>query len=149
MTASRGRFLMSRDAALDALTQPRSRPSLVKISGDVVVKCTSPSGNFMFRDVAHCAIAGSVVSLPMPTADATLLPPAHTDDDASFDDRGSTRHIEDVGAHAVLGAMVEAKKRASIPAAIECEESAAEFDRDRDVARPRRPATSEVFLKAR
>lgn len=87
----------------------------------------------------------------MPIADATLLPPAPTDDDASFDERGSNRHIEDVGAHAVLGAMVAAKKRASIPSAIEVEESAEEFDRDQDVARPRprRPATSEVFLKAR
>jgi hypothetical protein len=77
----------------------------------------------------------------MPTADATLLPPAYDNDDRS------NRHLEDVGAHAVLGAMVEAKKRASIPAAIELDESALEFDRD--VERPRGPAVSEVFLKAR
>lgn len=81
----------------------------------------------------------------MPTADATLLPPAPTDNDTF--ERGSTRHIEDVGAHAVLGAMVEAKKRASIPA-IELEESADEFDRD-IVDAPRSPSVSEVFLKAR
>ena len=41
----------------------------------------------------------------MPTADATLLPPAPTDNDTF--ERGSTRQIEDVGEHAVLGAMVE------------------------------------------
>lgn len=97
----------------------------------------------MFGDVAHCAIAVSVTSLPMPTADATLLPPAYDDDDRS------NRHLEDVGAHAVLGAMVEAKKRASVPAAIELEESAREFDRDRDIDRPRPQAVSDVFLKAR
>lgn len=83
--------------------------------------------------------------LAMPTADATLLPPAPTDNEPF--ERGSTRHIEDIGAHAVLGAMVEAKKRASIPA-IELEESADDFDRD-IVDSPRAPSVSEVFLKAR
>lgn len=101
----------------------------------------------MFHQVAHWTFAGSLVLAPMPTADATLLPPPAYDYDAC-DDR-STRHIEDVGAHAVLGAMVEAKKRASIPAAIELDESALEFDHDYDVERPRPQAVSDVFLKAR
>ena len=50
-----------------------------------------------------------------PTVDAHLAP--DPDYAASFaDDRGSSRSLDEVGAVAVLGAMVEQRKRASAPA---------------------------------
>jgi hypothetical protein len=92
----------------------------------------------------------------MPTADATLLPPAFSSSD-SAEERGSARHLEDVGVEAVLGAMIEQKRRASQPsfAAIDLppasdhqEGSDAPASEAPESAR-RSPTRSEVFLKAR
>jgi len=106
----------------------------------------------------------------MPTADAILLPPAFSDETTaprSDAERASARHLEDVGVHAVLGAMIEQKRRASQPsfAAIDLpptseatESEAAESSSNGDATdseapasgEPRRtPTRSEVFLKAR
>jgi hypothetical protein len=89
----------------------------------------------------------------MPTADATLLPPAFLSDRADRDERGSARHLEDVGVEAVLGAMIEQKRRASQPsfAAIELPPSGdgPESEACADSDPPRTPRRSEVFLKAR
>ena len=91
----------------------------------------------------------------MPTADATLLPPAFSSfsDSDPASERGSARHLEDVGVEAVLGAMIEQKRRASQPsfAAIElppASEGPASDDHAHDESR-RSPTRSEVFLKAR
>jgi hypothetical protein len=107
--------------------------------------------------VAHCAIAGNLALVPMPTADATLLPPAFLSQER--EERGSARHLEDVGVEAVLGAMIDQKRRASQPsfAAIELPPSTtseeSEERADGDVTSPREkrrtPTRSEVFLKAR
>ncbi len=84
----------------------------------------------------------------MPTADATLLPPVPQDP-------GSGRSLDAVGPLAVLGAMVEQKKRASRPAPEEIHGVVeapllGEDDGDADATQPRRvPQHSDAFLKAR
>ncbi len=99
----------------------------------------------------------------MPTADATLLPPAFTSaaPDATAEERRSARHLEDVGVHAVLGAMIEQKRRASQPsfAAIDLppasevsdtsESDTSESEAPESGEPRRKPTRSEVFLKAR
>ncbi len=91
--------------------------------------------------LAHCAITGNLGLVLMPTADATLLPPAFLSDDD--DERHSARRLDDVGVEAVLGAMIEQKRRSSQP-------SFAAIDLPRaDSEAPRTPTRSEVFLKAR
>jgi len=82
-----------------------------------------------------------------PTADATL---PSTDDDydaASYpDDRGSSRSLDDVGAVAVLGAMVEQRKRSSsIPAPSELDDA----DAVATQRRPRIDPNDDVFQKIR
>lgn len=54
----------------------------------------------------------------MPTADATILPPP------PFDDRGSVRHLDEVGVDTVLGSLLEQKRRASesSPPAVEIDD---------------------------
>lgn len=94
----------------------------------------------------------------MPTADATLLPPAFSSSDP-VEERGSARRLDDIGVEAVLGAMIEQKRRASQPsfAAIELAPSSDREDGN-DAEAPdsegppggrRTPTRSEVFLKAR
>jgi hypothetical protein len=89
-----------------------------------------------------------------PTADATLLPPPHGYGDFA-DDRGSSRSLDEIGAVAVLGAMVEQRRRSSAPAACEIEDDlrSDEDDDDSDVvATQRRPAldpTCDAFMKIR
>lgn len=103
----------------------------------------------------------------MPTADATLLPPAPPAFSSSepAEERGSARRLDDVGVEAVLGAMIEQKRRSSQPsfAAIDLppagEHGTSEGETSEDDAsdseapasgEPRRvPTRSEVFLKAR
>ena len=99
----------------------------------------------------------------MPTADATLLPPAFSSaapsGSSTAEDRKSARHLEDVGVHAVLGAMIEQKRRASQPsfAAIDLPPASEVTEADGtseseapESGEPRRkPTRSEVFLKAR
>lgn len=84
----------------------------------------------------------------MPTADATLLPPP-----PSLDDRGSARRLDEVGVEAVLGAMIEQKRRSSSPsfAAIELGDDELRDERGEEEGPPggRAPTASEVFLKAR
>lgn len=91
----------------------------------------------------------------MPTADATLLPPPFYSSDPA-EERDSARHLDDVGVEAVLGAMIEQKRRASQPsfAAIELPPASDRHDGDDapDSEGPpggRTPSRSEVFLKAR
>ena len=92
----------------------------------------------------------------MPTADATLLPPAFLSSD-SVEERGSARRLDDVGVEAVLGAMIEQKRRASQPsfAAIDLPPASGEQRSDdespesSDGDARRSPTRSEVFLKAR
>lgn len=85
----------------------------------------------------------------MPTADATLLPPVPD----LPEDPGSGRSLDAVGPLAVLGAMVEQKKRASRPAPEEIHglvEEPLSDDGDVDATQPRRvPQHSDAFLKAR
>jgi hypothetical protein len=97
----------------------------------------------------------------MPTADATLLPPAFASaaPAETAEERRSARHLEDVGVHAVLGAMIEQKRRASqpsfaaidLPPASEVTETSETSDSEApESGEPRRkPTRSEVFLKAR
>lgn len=97
----------------------------------------------------------------MPTADATLLlpPPFNDSDEAQSDasDFGalragnSPRHLDHVGVEAVLGAMIEQKRRASQPAFPAYREGSAtgETDAPPSVRAGRAPTRSEVFLKAR
>lgn len=96
----------------------------------------------------------------MPTADATLLlPPPLTDADDTGNLRAvaSPRHLDHVGVEAVLGAMIEQKRRASqpsLPAYREGMETEASLDAEDDdaptsVRTGRAPTRSEVFLKAR
>ena len=87
----------------------------------------------------------------MPTADATLLPPVYLDRDRDRDreeERGSARHLEDVGVEAVLGAMIEQKRRSSQPSFAAVDLRRGESARDESEP-PRTPTRSEVFLKAR
>jgi hypothetical protein len=101
--------------------------------------------------LAHCAMTGNLGLVPMPTADATLLPPAFLSEHE--DERRSARHLDDVGVEAVLGAMIEQKRRSSQPsfAAIDLPRAADDGVRsERAGSEPPRTATrSEVFLKAR
>jgi hypothetical protein len=91
--------------------------------------------------LAHCAITGNLGLVLMPTADATLLPPPYLSD--HDEERRSARHLDDVGVEAILGAMIEQKRRSSQP-------SFAAIDLPRaDSEAPRTPTRSEVFLKAR
>ena len=94
----------------------------------------------------------------MPTADATLLPPAFLSDEprsprSQGGERASARHLEDVGVETILGAMIEQKRRSSQPSfpAFSPVELSDEELHDADEGPPggRAPATSEVFLKAR
>ena len=98
----------------------------------------------------------------MPTADATLLlPPPFNDADDTGPMRAiaSPRHLDHVGVEAVLGAMIEQKRRASQPAFPAYREGSGtnevELDARDDTDAPpsvrtgRAPTRSEVFLKAR
>lgn len=93
----------------------------------------------------------------MPTADATLLlPPPFTDADDTGPMRAiaSPRHLDHVGVEAVLGAMIEQKRRASQPAFPAYREDAESGAQDDSEAPPsvrtgRAPTRSEVFLKVR
>jgi hypothetical protein len=126
-----------------------SIPSLTQYSDDAVVS------NEFWPDppLAHCAITGTVALVPMPTADATLLPPAFLATGPA-EERGSARRLDDVGVEAVLGAMIEQKRRASQPsfAAIDlppADESQSEAPPSSEGEPRRTPSRSEVFLKAR
>jgi hypothetical protein len=83
----------------------------------------------------------------MPTADACLLPPP-----LPPEERGSVRRLDEVGVEAVLGAMIEQKRRASQPSfsAIDTGIDTA-IEQPEEEAPPggRAPTKSEVFLKAR
>jgi hypothetical protein len=97
----------------------------------------------------------------MPTADATLLlpPPFTYDDDADHEAHSHEAHLHGIGVEAVLGAMIEQKRRASQPAFPAYREASGtnEIDTqaDSDTSPPpsartaRAPTRSEVFLKAR
>jgi hypothetical protein len=95
----------------------------------------------------------------MPTADATLLlPPPFTDADDTGNLRAvaSPRHLDHVGVEAVLGAMIEQKRRASQPSLPAYREGsgtnetdAHDDDAPTSVRTGRAPTRSEVFLKAR
>jgi hypothetical protein len=103
--------------------------------------------------LAQCAIAGTLGVVLMPTADATLLPPpflSHDRDDREHEP-ASARHLEDVGVEAILGAMIEQKRRASQPsfAAIDLPRERERERQQGDSEVPRTPTRSEVFLKAR
>jgi len=83
----------------------------------------------------------------MPTAPAKLLP-------AIPEDPGSDQNLDSVGPLAVLGAMVEQKKRSSRPAREEVEEIHGviddEDDGSADETQPRKvPQYSDAFLKVR
>lgn len=98
---------------------------------------------------ASCTLAegraiSSLVVANMPTPEATLLPPVP-------DDRGSGKSLDAVGPLAVLGAMVEQKKRGSRPAPEELHGLVEGLDDgDADATQPRRvPQHSDAFLKAR
>lgn len=56
-----------------------------------------------------------------PSVDATLLPPPPSSDTSlgAYDEDASTRSLDEVGVEAVLGAMIEQRKRSSRPAASE------------------------------
>jgi hypothetical protein len=93
----------------------------------------------------------------MPTADATLLPPFFSSSDP-VEERGSARTLDHVGVEAVLGAMIEQKRRASQPSFPAIELPRASHDDDGNDAPDsegpadetrRTPTRSEVFLKAR
>lgn len=60
----------------------------------------------------------------------------------------SVRHLEEVGVEAVLGAMIEQKRRASQPS-YPAVDLASLDDEDDGPATERAPTRSEVFLKAR
>lgn len=104
----------------------------------------------------------------MPTADATLLPPPYSPtstvhgDGGDQQERESVRRLDEVGVEAVLGAMIEQKRRASQPSYPAFDSQAHELaggSSDRDEAPAdsdddgpathRAPMRSEVFLKAR
>jgi hypothetical protein len=101
----------------------------------------------------------------MPTADATILPPglppglppAHADarhpssySASAAEERGSVRRLDEVGVEAVLGAMIEQKRRSSRPSFAAIELGTDELhDEDEGPPGGRAPTTSEVFLKAR
>lgn len=97
--------------------------------------------------LARRAAISSVFVVKMPTADATLLPPLPE----LPEDPGSGRSLDAVGPLAVLGAMVEQKKRASRPAPEEIHGVVEDpDDGDADATQPRRvPQHSDAFLKAR
>ncbi len=81
-----------------------------------------------------------------PTVDATL-PSSDLDRSAAVaEDRGSSRSLDEVGAVAVLGAMVEQRKRASsIPAPSEVDDA----DAIATQRRPRIDPNEDVFQKIR
>ena len=91
----------------------------------------------------------------MPTADATLLPPVYASSSPSSslhdsDDRGSARRLDEIGVEAVLGAMIEQKRRSSQPSFPAIELGADDLhDEDEGPPGGRSETTSEVFLKAR
>lgn len=92
----------------------------------------------------------------MPTADATLLPPPYESTSSSSGRasgrahaEGSVRHLEEVGVEAVLGAMIEQKRRASQPSYAAIDLGFAEIEDDDGPATERAPTRSEVFVKAR
>jgi hypothetical protein len=76
----------------------------------------------------------------MPTRDAKLLPPIP-------DDLGSDKSLDSVGSFAVLGAMVEQKKRASRPPPEEIQ-GVIDSD-DTDAPKQKVPRRSDAFLKVR
>lgn len=97
------------------------------------------------------------VDMP-PTVGATLLPPpyGYSDRDELCDDRGSSRSLDEIGALAVLGAMVEQRRRSSAPAACELGDFDSNDDDDDDdsdvIATQRRPAVDpscDAFMKIR
>jgi hypothetical protein len=83
-----------------------------------------------------------------PTVDTTL--PSREDDSSAryADDRGSSRSLDEVGAVAVLGAMVEQRKRASsVPALSELDDG--DGDAIATQRRPRIDPQDDVFQKIR
>jgi hypothetical protein len=89
----------------------------------------------------------------MPTADATLLPPVPFSTPAggipslpAAWDRATARHLDDVGVEAVLGAMIEQRRRSSRPPA---EELADLGGADDAPSRGGGPADPDAFLKVR
>lgn len=100
--------------------------------------------NCAIWNLAQCGVISNLVVTRMATADAKLLPPPFP---AAPD---SDKNLESVGALAVLGAMVEQKKRASRPPAEEIQGVIEEDDGNADEAQPRRvPQYSDLFLKVR
>jgi hypothetical protein len=97
----------------------------------------------------------------MPTADATLLPPAFSSSSSSSlygesaEERGSARSLDAVGVGTVLGAMIEQKRRASQPSfespVLPPTQAAApdETSETDETGEHRAPIASAVFLKAR
>ena len=82
----------------------------------------------------------------MPPTEDAVLPSPDSDSSAVYDDRGSSRSLDEVGAVAVLGAMVEQRKRASsIPAPSEVDET----DAVATQRRPRIDPSDDVFQKIR
>jgi len=88
----------------------------------------------------------------MPTLDATLLPapPSEYGAESESEFEYSSRSLDQVGVEAVLGAMVAAR-RASQVSALELapDDEASAPGPEAASAPARRPAHSEVFLKAR
>jgi hypothetical protein len=86
----------------------------------------------------------------MPTADATLLPPVPLETPPSglpaLGANPSMRRLDEVGVEAVLGAMIEQKRRSSRPAPSELAELASE---DEYVSCSGSPADPDVFMKVR
>jgi hypothetical protein len=91
----------------------------------------------------------------MPTADATILPPAFPS--SSFEDEPrSVRSLDAVGVGTVLGAMIEHRRASQpsfptvvVPSGHSGVLELSEDDLDDDHEPQRAPATSEIFLKAR
>lgn len=88
----------------------------------------------------------------MTTANATLLPPVYepTPPPGATRDHspGPVRHLGEVGVGAVLGAMIEQKRRASQPSYSAVDLASLDGEDD-GPATERAPTRSEVFVKAR
>lgn len=84
-----------------------------------------------------------------PTVDTTL--PSRADESSALaDDRGSSRSLDEVGAVAVLGAMVEQRKRASsVPALSELDSDDDDGDAVATQRRPRLDPQHDLFQKIR
>jgi hypothetical protein len=138
--------------------------------GNMTATAASLKGFPSTGRLAQCATAGNFVLAPMPTADATLLPPPFSSSSSAAQDLSDAedtapypavpetcRHLEDVGVETVLEAMIVQKRRSSSPSYPAFVELDSGFPRDShdeaptrsSQSRGRAPATSEVFLKAR